>query len=49
MENLTFENLPGDVQLIITKLERLEKLLTEKQPEKQVEVGNLDYPQIRKV
>lgn len=46
MENLTFENLPGDVQLIIAKLERLEKLLNEKQPEKQGEDGDLDYPQI---
>ena len=42
MEKFTFENLPEAVQLILEKLERMEKLLTDKQPEKPDSVESLD-------
>lgn len=42
MEKLTFETLPQAVQLILEKLERLEKIMIEKQPEKPEPGESLD-------
>jgi len=42
MEKLTFENLPEVMQLILEKLETMEKLITEKQPEKPESGESLD-------
>lgn len=42
MEKLTFENLPEAVQLILEKLERLEKVLLAPQSQKAEPEGNID-------
>lgn len=42
MEKLTFENLPEAVQLILEKLETLEKLLVRSQTQKAETEGNID-------
>lgn len=42
MEKLTFENLPEAVQLILDKLERLEKALLAPQSQKAETEGNID-------
>jgi len=42
MEKLTFENLPEAVQLILDKLERLEKVLLAPQSQRAEHEGNID-------